>query len=304
MAIRNSLAVTQGKGGVGKTTVVANLAGLFANAGNRVLVGEFDPQGNLARDFGYEPVDGMALLSALISGSPPPLLKGVRENLDVIPAGAALADVAGMMLSRTSRGGESLGQLLGKVLAHVAGDYDIVLFDTPPGDVIIVDAVLTCSSAVLIPTRADDGSLDGLERVAERFARARENNPELRLAGMLLFAIGTRSVRLEESVRESISEAIPGHIAPIFKTTIRHLESAAADARKHGLLAHELEGATASEKKDRLKALRKKEKPAKGLLNRNATGLAEDYEALAAEVLHRMAQLADEAAQTQEVTSV
>lgn len=71
MAISNSLAVTQGKGGVGKTTVVANLAGLFAAAGYRVLVGEFDPQGNLSRDFGYEKQSGEELLMALMSGGRP-----------------------------------------------------------------------------------------------------------------------------------------------------------------------------------------------------------------------------------------
>ena len=92
-------------------------------------------------------------------------------------------------------------------------------------------------------------------------------------------------------MRESISEAIPGHIAPIFKTTIRHLESAAADARKHGLLAHELEGATASAKKARLKALRDKVKPPSLLLSRDATGLADDYEALALLVTAIMAVL-------------
>ena len=118
MAISNSLAVTQGKGGVGKTTVVANLAGLFAAAGYRVLVGEFDPQGNLSRDFGYEKQSGEELLMALMSGGRPPVIKDVRHGLDVIPAGPALVDVAGMMLSRLSRGGETLGQILDKVLAN------------------------------------------------------------------------------------------------------------------------------------------------------------------------------------------
>ena len=300
MAISNSLAVTQGKGGVGKTTVVANLAGLFAAAGYRVLVGEFDPQGNLSRDFGYEKQSGEELLMALMSGGRPPVIKDVRHGLDVIPAGPALVDVAGMMLSRLSRGGETLGQILDKVLAPIVPDYDIVLFDTPPGDVIIGDAVLYCTSSVLIPTRADDGSLDGLDRVAERFARAREHNPQLRLAGMLLFAVGSRSQRLQDQVRESITQAIPDTIAPIFNTTIRYMESAAADARRHGLLAHELEGAAASAKKARLKALRDKVKPPSLLLSRDATGLADDYEALATEVLHRLAELADEANRTQE----
>ena len=117
---------------------------------------------------------------------------------------------------------------------------------------------------------------------------------------MLLFAVGSRSQRLQDQVRESITQAIPDTIAPIFNTTIRYMESAAADARRHGLLAHELEGATASAKKARLKALRDKVKPPSLLLSRDATGLADDYEALATEVLHRLAELADEANRTQE----
>ena len=152
------------------------------------------------------------------------------------------------------------------------------------------------AAAVLIPARADDASLDGLARVAERFTVARTLNPDLRLAGVLLFAVGARSRRLETSVRRSITEIV-GNAAPIFEARVRHLESAAVDARHAGLLAHELEGAVVHRVDvliERLAALRAGTTPGTGLLVRNAEGLASDYEAVTRELLMRLAQIEQE----------
>lgn len=292
MAIARTVVVAQGKGGVGKTSVTANVGGLAAAGGLRTCVVDLDPQGNIARDVGLAPDSGDALLSALISGSALPVTRDVRPNLDVVLGGPAVADVAGLMLSRAARGGASMATSLEASLAAIAGDYDLVLIDTP-GEKILVEAALGVASAVVIPTRADDASLDGLERVAERFTVAREVNPDLRLAGVLLFAVGVRSRRLEEGVRATIAGMLGGS-APIFQTRVRHLESAAVDARRAGLLAHELEGAAAQDKRARLAALHAGATPTAGLLVRSADGLASDYEALTRELLTRLAEIEQE----------
>lgn len=85
-----------GKGGVGKTSCAANCGGLLAAAGYRVLIGDFDPQGNLCRDLGYDKRDGSELFTALLQGSAPPIVHNVggRENLDVVPGGPAMFDLA------------------------------------------------------------------------------------------------------------------------------------------------------------------------------------------------------------------
>ncbi len=294
MSIARTVTIAQGKGGVGKTSLASNVAGLAAAAGHRVLLVDLDQQGNVARDLGYEPNSGDDLLNSLISAAfPLPLLKDIRPGLDVVPGGPAVGDVAGVFASRATRGADDLATVLHKKLDSIAADYDLILMDTPPGDRIIVDAALTVSRAVVIPTRPDEASIDGVSRVAERFSSVRERNPQLQLAGVALFAITSRTTRLERDVRAILADLL-GDAAPVFATRVRHLDSAAADARRRGLLVHELEQAGVADRTARLASLRTGNTPADGLYSRDASGLAADYENLAGEILARIAEIEQE----------
>lgn len=93
MGLARVVVVAQGKGGVGKTSLTANVAGLAALAGHRVLAVDLDQQGNLARDLGYEPGDGERLLQAVVAGQPVPVVPNVRPGLDVVPGGPATGDL-------------------------------------------------------------------------------------------------------------------------------------------------------------------------------------------------------------------
>jgi cellulose biosynthesis protein BcsQ len=175
-------------------------------------------------------------------------------------------------------------------LAPLVATYDLVLIDTPPGDRLVVEAAMTAASYLVVPTRTDEASLDGLERVAERFSAARTRNPSLQLLGVCLFAVGSRAQRMSDESRTTIG-AVLGGTAPIFTARIRHLESAAVDARRRGLLIHELETAAAEDKRARLRALSTGERPKAGLLSRDVAGLAADYADLAYELLARIRDL-------------
>lgn len=294
MAFERTIVIAQGKGGVGKTSLTANVAGLAAAAGLHVLAIDLDPQGNLARDLGYPPHNGDELLGALMAGSTAPLLTDVRPGLDVVPGGPALADASAVALSRTMRSEDNgLGRMLHTSFTGLVEPYDLILVDTPPGERTIVEAALEIASAVLVPTRTDEASLDGLKVLATRFAAARARNADLRLAGVALFAVGARSRRMETTVRRAVEEII-GKSAPIFDTRIRHLESAAVDARRRGLLVHELEDAAAADVRARLAALRAGKHPESELLVRNASGLASDYESFTRELLTRIGELETE----------
>ncbi|MDV6246243.1 MULTISPECIES: ParA family protein [Rhodococcus] len=293
--VEHTLAFANGKGGVGKTSMSSNCGGLAAAAGWRVLVADFDPQGNLSEDLGLEQDNGNALLTSLMTGTPVPIIKNVRTNLDVVPGGRALADITNVLAGRAARmedpsqRPDTFGDLLHASLSPIASDYDLIVFDLPPGYPAIINGTLECTRALVIPTRADSASIGGLQAVAEAFTVARKTNPSLRLAGVALFQIGSRSKRLEEAVRDRVTEMI-GAAAPVFATRIRHLETAAYDLRDKGLLAHELESEAANAQVSRLAALRAGKKPVDEYLARSASGLAEDYEQLTMEIFARMSE--------------
>jgi chromosome partitioning protein len=289
--MRRVVAIANGKGGVGKTTLTAGLAGQLAVAGHRVLVVDTDPQGNLGRDLGYGPQDGGSLGLAITHGLPLDISRAVRERLDVVPGGPALWDIAAAFTSRGARGASlpGLRPALDRVRPEgTADDYDIVLIDTPPGEPILQELVFAASDYLIIPTRSDEASLDGLVVVAQRFAAARAVNVNLTLLGVALFGVRAGSSRLIKRVRSALEETLGG-AAPVFDTSIRYLESAAVDMRSRGLLPHELEQMHHGDKSRRIDRLRQgvKVDTGDGLLSRDssAAGLAGDYADLAREML-------------------
>lgn len=293
--MRRVVAVSNGKGGVGKTSLTSGLAGLVAASGYKVLTIDADPQGNLRRDLGYDKADdGRGLAQAIRDGGALEPLRDVRPGLDCVVGGSELWDLPAAFVSRTSRGVELSG--LSGVLRSLRpsgephADYDLVLVDTPPGEPILQDLVLAAADYLVVPTRSDDASIDGLVSVAERFVRARQHNPDLTLLGVVLFGVGARSTRLRQTVRAVLDDILEG-AAPVFEASIRYLESASIDIRRHGMLPHELEATQASAQSERLARLRSKEGGGEGerLLSRNVSGLAGDYNDLARELLQTIA---------------
>lgn len=292
--MRRVVAIANGKGGVGKTTLTAGLAGQLASGGSRVLVVDTDPQANLARDLGYASGDGSNLSLAITHGLPLELTRGVRDRLDVVAGGPALWDVGPAFTARGARGATlpGLKPALDKVKPENKGaDFDVVLVDTPPGEPILQELVFAAADFLIIPTRSDEASLDGLVVVAQRFAAARAVNPDLTLLGVVLFGVRAGSTRMIARVRTALQETL-GDAAPVFPTSIRYLESAAVDMRSRGVLPHELSQLHRSDTKKRLSRLREGAPAGAGdtLLSRDssAAGLAADYAALADEVLTAM----------------
>lgn len=243
-ALSRVVAVVNDKGGVGKTSLAANLGGQFAAAGYRCLLVDLNRQANLSDDLGYRdsPDDdqGAGLLAAVIGGTPVRPLRDVRPQLDVVCGGARLEDLTPVMVSRLQHHGREAFTVLGDVLAPVGGDYEIVFIDCPPESTILSDLALAAARWVLMPTKTDVGGLVGIGLVAERFVLAREINPQLGLLGVVLFGTGSRSRAIHAEANAAIDRAF-GDDSPRFRTTIRHAERTAQDARRLGKLAHELE---------------------------------------------------------------
>lgn len=287
--IFRTITVSNDKGGVGKTSFVANVAALIADAGHRVLVIDLDPQANLNRDFGYAKSDGSDLLYALQNGTPMPILENVRPNLDVVAGGREIRVLQGIIFAK---GGQDhiLPSMLYASLSAVAEPYDLILIDTAPGDPWLVEAALAVSFALLIITGSDDASFDGLDGTAERFVAARALNPDLELAGAVIFGVGDTTRRIARETREVIEGKLGG-VAPVFRTSVRHQLAAAKDARKNGQLIHELEGSVSEAARSRLQALKEGRKPEGSYHASNVSGLLSDYSFLAEELLERILEL-------------
>ena len=281
------VAVVNGKGGVGKTSIAANLAGLLAVAGYRVCVFDLDPQGNLGIDLGYKGAglgdDGAGFLKACVAGISPMPLRDVRPNLDVVPGGPELHDLAAFLQTRKSSG-RGTENIAASIVGLAAG-YDITFLDCPPGYAVIQEGALQAARYVLIPSKTDDASRDGLREVARRFQIARDTNPALELIGVVLFGVKAGATRLRKLAVSRLAQDLGGD-SLIFDAAIKQVEAAAVDARRRGQLAHELERALEDAPKwyERLR----NPNTAGTAVAASAVSLAEDYAALAHELLARI----------------
>jgi chromosome partitioning protein len=244
-ATRRVLALINDKGGVGKTTLAANIAGQLAAADYNVLLIDLNRQANLSDDLGYRDragVDdqGAKLLTSIMMGTPLEPVVGVRPNLSIVPGGVRLADLTPLLLSRFQTSGRSAFLALGDAIAPIAHQYDLIVIDSPPENTILVDLALGAARWVLMPTRSDGGGLIGMQLVAERFTLAREINPSVGLLGVVLFGTLSSATAIHAEVRADVSAAFGG-TSPMLEATVRYSERYAREGRKKGRLAHELE---------------------------------------------------------------
>ncbi len=284
------VAIANGKGGVGKTSLTTTLSGLSAAAGYRVLLIDLDPQGNAGEDLGYTGAqlgdNGAGLVSTLTTrGVLKPTIVNCRERLDVVCGGELLDDLAGLLLARHHRGTDVADVLVEPLSALLeAEDYDLVLIDCPPGEPNLQLLALGVARWLLIPTRSDAASLKGMSRIVQRLVDARSTNPDLELLGVALFDVPSTATRMRADITKQIETALGG-VAPLFDTSIRHSVSATA-ARGQGQLIHEY--AEALEGEPFWKALREGRRPTSP---GSAPALAGDYGALAHEILLRINEL-------------
>lgn len=234
-----SLVLANHKGGVGKTSSATALAGLFALAGYRVLICELDAQGNARRDFGIYGTDldddGWNLVAAIHGGKPLEPVQ-VRTNIDFVVSGSR-AEVLAVQTGRLEDNLLGLRRAIHALEARV-GDYDIVIIDTPPGQSHVRRMAISAARWVIVPTKPDDGSLDGVAGIANDFEQVYNVNPDVELLGVLLFAIGSGSKNVRKEVRAKL-EAGLGDPDLIFEEIIPGLEAPATNARNKGQLVYE-----------------------------------------------------------------
>lgn len=293
--LENAVAVSNGKGGVGKTTLSANLAVGAAMAGWKVLLVDLDPQGNLAGDLGIEGDGGDSIRLALLTEDSS-ALKAVnaREGVDVIAGGMAIRDAWLLVAEKARSDADALG-LLGRVLAPIAGGYDLVVFDTPPAaGNIAVDIALSTAANVVVPTRPDAASIDGLALTAKACASARVRNPDLRVLGIVVYGLGAGDKAMRRKLYGELESLLGGEVA-VFDPPIRDARKAAIDQRDTGIVAAEYEAAAAAAPPSEWWKRRQGELSTAPTYSRAAAGLAGDYQLVIRQILEQFSSVAETA---------
>ena len=187
------IAISNGKGGVGKTTTTANLGAGLARMGKKVLLVDMDPQLSLTDFFGVdvEGEDALTLKDLLLTPKldPNAAVIQISEGLDLLPNHE---DIAAFSSSFTQvKNGQSL---LKSLLARITKSYDYCLIDTPPSvNNIFVDLSLVAAQEILMPLKPNEVDCKATERFLSTVEAAREINPSLKIAGIVFTMVNSRS---------------------------------------------------------------------------------------------------------------
>jgi chromosome partitioning protein len=168
------------------------------------------------------------------------------------------------------------------VLRRAAEPYELVVVDTAPAGGLIEDAALVAADWIVVPTKADDKSLLGLQRVSQRLAALRDDAlPVGALAGVVLFAIPASATRIRHEARRDLLDAF-GDQSVVFDAVIRACERGAIDQARNGLVAIEYAHAATHLAKPYW------QDPHAPHFAAGAHTLADDYRALADEIRERI----------------
>jgi len=213
------------KGGVGKTTTAINLAACLAEAGERALVVDLDPQANATSGLGmrangtstYDLLDGVPLSE---------LAKPTQfDNLFLVPSRPELAGAA-VELSNRDDGERYLADALA-----TADDFDFVLLDCPPSLGPLTVNALAAADRVIVPVQTEYYALEGLAQLVQSINLIKTRlNPKLEIAGVLLTMADSRtrlSADVEAEVRKHFGDLVFAAVVP---RSVR-----VAEAPSHGL---------------------------------------------------------------------
>lgn len=237
------------KGGVGKTTTAANLGAYLAELGKKVLLVDFDPQGNLSSSVGiknaqegiYEAISGKTSLKKVIRKTAVANLFIASSSINLTGANIELVDK------------EDRAFFLKKTLAPVKNEYDFIFIDCPPSLGILTLNGLAAADSVIIPLQCEYFALEGLSLLLETVKRMQAKiNPGLQIGGILFTMYDSRTRLANDVVKEVcgyfgkkvFKTIIPRNVrlseAPSHSVPINLYDPNCAGARSYKKLAEEV----------------------------------------------------------------
>lgn len=202
--MKKIIAVTNQKGGVGKTTTAVNLAASLGKLREKVLLIDMDPQGNTTSGVGIDKRKiECSVYNVLIDVDKinDAIVKTKFDNLDVLPSNMELAGAEIELANLENRESK-----LGQAMATVQHKYDYIIIDCPPSLGLITTNALCLSTSVIVPIQCEFYALEGLSQLMSTVRRIKRTyNPELDIEGVLLTMFDTR-LKLNQQVAEEVKK--------------------------------------------------------------------------------------------------
>ena len=203
------IAVANQTRGVGKTTTAINLAAALFERGKRVLLCDFDPQGNATSGFGVDPRSLKTSVYDLIVADEPDVKSAIVSTkwVDLIGANVNLAGAELDLIAMEGRENRLKG-----VLERVRDDYDYIFIDCPPSLGLLTLNCLCAADSFLVPLQCEYYALEGLSQLMTTVRMVKKSmNPEIELEGVLLTMFDGRT-NLSIQVVEEVKKHFPGEV--------------------------------------------------------------------------------------------
>lgn len=210
------VAMCNQKGGVGKTTTTINLGAALAEAGRRVLLVDFDPQGALSVGLGINPLQlDLTVYNLLMErdlGVEDVAMKTGVDGMDLVPSNIDLSAAEIQLVTEVAR-----EQMLGRRLRPIIDDYDIVLIDCQPSLGLLTVNALTASHGVMVPLECEFFALRGVALLMDTITKVTERlNEDLVLEGLLATMYDSRTLH----AREVLARIVEAFDERVFHTVI------------------------------------------------------------------------------------
>ena len=221
------LALTNQKGGVGKTTTAVNLGACLAARGRRVLLVDVDPQANASASLGLDPPPARSIYEVLIEEATidEVTLDTNQPGLRLVPSTSDLAGAEVEMVPAMAR-----EYRLDRALDSARTTYDLVIIDCPPSLSLLTINALTAADQVIVPVQCEYLPLEGLGQLTHTLDLVRRNlNSKLRLLGLLLTMFDGRT-NLSQQVAQEVRSHFPSTFQAVIPRSVR-----LSEAPSHGL---------------------------------------------------------------------